>query len=145
MRAKEVKGRIMGRKILAVVVGVIAAFLVVMAFEFVGHRVWPLPANLDWKSATAVAAFMASLPVIAYLWLLLGWAVALAVGVILCARIAVSSARWPQWATAALFLAATASNFFILPHPAWFVAATAIVLAFAAWCAVKFSSAKKVA
>jgi hypothetical protein len=133
----------MGRKIVAVIVGVIAAFLVVMAFEFVGHRIWPLPANLDWKNSSAVAAFMAAMPTTALFWLLLGWATALVVGVFLCARISASVARWPLWATATLFLAATASNFFVLPHPMWFVATTAIVLVGVAWCAVKFASVKK--
>jgi hypothetical protein len=34
-------------------------------------------------------------------------------------------------------------HFFVLPHPMWFVATTAIMLVGVAWCAVKFASVKK--
>jgi len=132
----------MKRKIFATILGVVTAFLVVFAFEWIGHRIWPLPANLDWKDPATIAKFMAEMPLHAFAWLLLGWVIALILGVLSCARLHSSSARWPQWSTAAFFAIAVSSNFFMLQHPVWFVAASLFTLSVSAWAAVSFSFKK---
>jgi uncharacterized membrane protein len=134
------EGNQMLKKVLSIIVSVVVAFLIVIAFEWLGHRIWPLPAGMDWKNTAEVASFMANMPLPAYLWLLLGWVVALCAGVWSCSRKAGTAVKWPIWVTAALFLMATATNFFVLPHPMWFVVTAAIVMALATWAALKFSS-----
>jgi hypothetical protein len=37
----------MARKILAVILGVVATFLVVMAMERIGHTLWPPPKGVN--------------------------------------------------------------------------------------------------
>jgi len=139
-RLLPIEAKAMKRKIFATIFGVVTAFLVVLGFEWIGHRIWPLPANLDWKDPETVAKFMAEISSFAFSWLLLGWVIALIVGVLSCARLHSSNARWPQWSMAAFFAIAVSSNFFMLPHPVWFVAASLFTLGVSAWLAVSFSS-----
>lgn len=130
----------MVRNVVATLLGVLLAFLVVMGFEWLGHRIWPWPSNLDWQNSSAVAAQIAARPLTSLYWLLLGWLVALSVGVMSCARIHATQARWPQWCTATVFALAVVSNFLVLPHPTWFVAVSCLSLAAGAWAAIAFAS-----
>lgn len=129
-------------KVFATVVGVLLAFLTVMGFEWLGHRIWPWPSGLNWKDTAAVAEAIASRPLLSLGWLLLGWIVAQTAGVLACARLHNTPARWPQWCTAGFFLLATCSNFLLLPHPVWFVAVSVISLCASGWALIIFASKK---
>ncbi len=63
----------MGRKILAVVAGVILAGLVVYGVQAIGHQVYPPPENLDTKNMEAMKAYVATLPVGAFLFVLVAY------------------------------------------------------------------------
>lgn len=119
----------MARKILAVILGIVAAFLVVMAMEMVGHAIWPPPKGVNHKDSAQVAVMMASMPAMALQWLLLGWALALLSGAVVARWIAKSPARWVWLTVAVLFIAATVANLFMLPHPQWFNIEVAVVFA----------------
>lgn len=130
----------MVRKLFGMVLGVLLAFLTVMSFEWLGHRIWPWPSGLNWHDGAAVAEVIAGRPLLSLVWLLLGWIVAQAVAVLACARIHASQAQWPQWCSAVIFALALCSNFLLLPHPVWFVAVSVISLSASAWALVYFGS-----
>ena len=52
----------MARKVLGIVLGIVAAFAVVISMELVGHKIWPPPKNVNFKDAAQVAAMMNAMP-----------------------------------------------------------------------------------
>jgi hypothetical protein len=130
------------RNLLSVIAGMLLTFVTVMLFEWLGHRVWT-PAKVDWSNAVAATQYMNSLPVAAYLWLLLGWLVAVAVGLWCAYTLSNKTARWPQWSVAVLFIASTTMNFFLVPHPYWFAAVTLVMLLAISWAVIKIQPLSK--
>ena len=63
----------MGRKIAAVLTGIVVAFSVVFVIELIPSRLYPPPSGLDFTQADVVANYMRSLPVAAFLWVLCGF------------------------------------------------------------------------
>jgi hypothetical protein len=57
----------------ATVLGMLAASVIMMAFEFTNSIFFPLPQGLNINDVNAVRAFAASLPWTAFILVLLGW------------------------------------------------------------------------
>src|SRR5690606_9976286 len=64
----------MGRTIVAVLVGVISAWAVIMLFEFAGAAVYPPPRGGDLSDPDQLRAYIASAPAAAMSFVLAGWA-----------------------------------------------------------------------
>lgn len=64
--------------------------------------------------------------------LLVGWAVAAFAGSAIAARFA-ERGQWPGWVVTGLFFLATTSNFLMVPHPTWMVAAGILMILAAGW------------
>ena len=110
------------RKILAVVAGVVVAFATVMLGELIAHQLFPINMPKTTDNA-ALAAAMAAAPLGAKLSLVLIYFLAPLFGAWVAGRVS-RAASWPSWTVVALFLLATAANFFMLPHPLWLVVAS---------------------
>jgi predicted branched-subunit amino acid permease len=121
------------------VVGVGLAFLIVAIAEEAGHRIYPVPTDIDWSDADAVRRYTGSLPVGALLLLLAGWVGATLIGAVAGSAIARPRAILISIIVGGLMLAATIANFLMTPHPAWLVAATIILIVNATWLAAKFT------
>lgn len=119
----------MARKILGIVLGIVAAFAVVMSMDVVGHKIWPPPKDVNFTDAAQVAAMMDAMPAMAFQWLLLGWVLALTAGVFVARWASESGATWVWVSVAVLFLASTILNLFMIPHPQWFTLQATAVLA----------------
>jgi hypothetical protein len=119
----------MGRRIAAVVVGIVVAFSLVFCIELIGHRVYPAPADLDFHQPDVVAKYMQTLPVGAFLFVLGGFALATLGGGFVAARIAGDRPYLFAGIIGALMLAATIANLMMIPHPLWFsVSAIALIV-----------------
>jgi hypothetical protein len=119
------------RLTLAVVAGAVVAFSTVALIESIGHRVYPMPAGLDWSKPEQVRAYVDGLPLGALLFVLGGWIVAALVGGLVAAWIARARAVLAAAIVGAVVLAATVANLAMIPHPTWFavVGVAGIVLA----------------
>jgi hypothetical protein len=118
------------RAVLAVVAGVVTGSVVITIIESLAHRVYPLP-PLDFNDPVALRAAIATLPLMALILVVVGWTV----GTLAGARtaVAISPRRQVAWIVGGLFVASTALNLYLIPHPVWMaVAGPAAVLA-AAW------------
>ncbi|HEX8572048.1 MAG TPA: hypothetical protein VF759_04795 [Allosphingosinicella sp.] len=105
----------MGRLILGIVAGIVVAFATVLAVDFAGHQIYPLPAGLDLDDPQAVGAFIAAMPAAARMLVLAAFfAGALGGGV---AAAAVSRREWAAWPVAGLVVAAGAAKLLMVPHP----------------------------
>ena len=120
MRALRVVG--------AIVAGAAASVLIIFAIERASSMVYPPPADLDMTSREAMSAYVQTLPVGAFLFVLTAWFTATLVGAWLATRLA----RTPigGFVVGALLLASGIANMLLIPHPIWFwVAGVAIFIA----------------
>jgi hypothetical protein len=103
-----------------VVAGLLAAFIVMMIFEFINSLFFPLPTGLDIYDPATVKAFTASLPLQAFVLVLLGWALgAFKAG---CVTTYLSKNRTPKLALIAgvILTGLGIVNHFMIGHPLWF-------------------------
>ena len=121
------------RLTLSIVGGLVAAFALVFASDWVFHALIPSAsaASADPNDREAMARYVASQPTGVLAGLVLGWAVAAFVGSMIASRFAERGA-WPGRTVGGLFLLATAANFVMITHPTWMVVAAVIAIAAAA-------------
>ncbi|MGH7601917.1 MAG: hypothetical protein ACREOI_36605 [bacterium] len=123
----------MGRKILAVVAGVILAGIVTFAVQKIGHQVYPPPENLDMKNIEAMKAYVAALPMGALLFVLLSYVVGSFAGGWLAATIARTSQIHLPLTVGGIQLLFGIMNLVTIPHPMWFAIASIIIFLPAAY------------
>jgi hypothetical protein len=117
------------RGTVAVMAGVMAAFLVIMLVQLLGAVLYPAPAGFDPKDPEALTALTASLPLGAFLMVLLGYLLGAVAGGYLAARLAPSRRAVHAGIVAAFLLAGSIMNLVSIPHPAWFLAANLLIVA----------------
>jgi hypothetical protein len=121
------------RVIAAGVCGVVSAFIVVAVVEGIGHAVYA-PATLpDLSVPGAMEAFIAAMPLGAFLFVLAAYVLATIAGALVAVAIARRYAMPFALVVGGLILAASVMNFVVLPHPTWFVVATLVGVPIAAW------------
>lgn len=110
----------MKRKIFAVVLGVTAAVVVIIAIDALGHSLYPLPEGLDITDTEAMKAYVITLPIAALLIVMAAWIVATMVGGLLACFIARETPLIYAAIIGGLVLLGTIINLMSLPHPLWF-------------------------
>ena len=129
------------KTILAVVAGVVVGGAIVFVSEAVGHSLFPPPADINLANPEDVKRLMASLPAGAFAMVLLGWLLGSLAGALVALRIARRPAA--AWAVAVVFILATTANFFMIPHPAWMIAAGLLIPLASAWLALRLGGTAK--
>jgi sorbitol-specific phosphotransferase system component IIBC len=125
------------RSALVLLAGVVAALFVVILLDTVAGNIWALPAGSDPNNPESMRQAVATLPVGAFVLLLVGWVLAGGVGSYVAARFA-THARATHGLIVALFvLVATVGNLAKFPHPAWLWAASIVLIPVAGWAATK--------
>jgi MFS family permease len=104
------------RKILGVVLGAIAAMLVVAAFDALANHLYPMP-ELESDDPAALAAVVGSMPIAAKLVVTAGWLAGPLAGAWLALR--VGDWRMAGRIVTAVVLAGSIANVLLLPHPLW--------------------------
>ena len=128
------------RYVLAVVAGVIAAFIVVWAIESVSHAVYPPPEGLDLTDRAALRTYVDGLPVGALLFVLIAWIVATFVGGVVSCFIARERTIVFAGIVGGVLLVASIVNMIAIPHPTWFLIAAIILIPAAAYAASRFAT-----
>ncbi len=108
---------------LALIAGVLAAFVTIALIETVGHTVFPAPADLDYGNPAALKAYVDALPLAAKLFVLAAWLFGTADGVLVACLINRSRFLLCAGIIGSLVLLATSANLFMIPHPAWLAVA----------------------
>jgi hypothetical protein len=116
-------------KILAVVFGVVAAVIVIIAIEALGHAMYPPPGDLDITDRQAMEAYVAGLPLGALLFVMAAWVAATFTGGLLACFIAKEMPFVYASIVGMLVLLGTIINLMSIPHPLWFsiVSVSAII------------------
>lgn len=112
----------MFRKFLAIIVGFLAAGLVMSAFELLNFFFFPFPQGMDLSSLEAVRDFARTLPWNAYLLILLGSALGSLVGGLVMRKIARDPASTAVPVIGGLLLTAEGiASVIILEYPLWVI------------------------
>ncbi|HRO44057.1 MAG TPA: hypothetical protein PL009_14575 [Flavipsychrobacter sp.] len=109
------------RKIIAVIVGIVAATLLFMGFESIIERLYPLPHGTDRADHAAMEAYVKTLPSTALILVLAGWAVGSFICGLLIRIIARSADKTPAYIAGLFLTTAGIVDIFMVPHPIWFI------------------------
>ena len=111
------------RGIFALAAGLFAAMILITGSGLLSAKwLFPPPPGLDLRDAAQVAAFAASLPLAALLWILGGWLFGALVGGLVSARLAGQYELAPPVLVGLFIAAGTLLNAQSIPHPSWMVA-----------------------
>ncbi|MCH9024419.1 MAG: hypothetical protein IH931_03715 [candidate division Zixibacteria bacterium] len=111
------------RKIIAAVVGILAAFALVMAIEGLGYELYPLPDGLDTQNLDQMRKYVESLPPQALLIVLSAWIVATVGGGLLACIIAKVKPLLFASLIGLVIMGGSIYTMLEIPHPTWFMAA----------------------
>lgn len=133
----------MGKNIAAGIAGIAVAAVLVALTEWLGHTVYPVPADLDSTNLDAMRSYIAGLPVGAFLFVAGGWFIGTLGGILAACRIGTARPKIFTMVVLGFILAATAFNLAVIPHPLWFsITGVAGILA-AAWLGLTLSTSKE--
>lgn len=109
------------RKFAGAVLGLCCAVTVVIIVQSLGHKMWPIPAGIDFRDPAAVAELVKSMPVGAMLWVALSYFAATLAGAYMALKVSRDPwTTWPAVAVEGVLLAFGVMNLMALPHPGWF-------------------------
>ena len=123
----------MGRNIGAGVAGVVVAMLVVWLVQTIGHAVYTPPAGLDTQDLDAMRAYVATLPLGAFLFVIASYFIGTLAGTCAACAIGTMLPRVFAILIGCLMLIATAMNVAMIPHPTWFIVAAVVAIVAGAW------------
>lgn len=121
-------------RFLAILLGMLAAFVVIVLVQSASGMMYPAPAGVNLEDPVALRAFTKTLPVGAFLMVLLSYALGAFAGGWLAGWRAPTAWPMPPAGIALLLTLASVMNLRAIPHPGWFWVANlslVIVLPFA--------------
>ena len=117
----------MAKRILSVIIALVVSLGLIMASENIGGYIFQHPA-VDMKDPKTVSNMMASMPIAAFLWLLLGYAVSSYIGGLIATLISGRQKMQPALIVGAFLLVGGIMNLISIPyHPLWFMIADVAV------------------
>lgn len=118
------------RSLGVVVAGLVIGFVLVMAFELAGMRLFPLPAGVDPMGdpeSLARAMQAGQVPLGAMVFVVLAYAAGSFGGGWVAARLAAARKLRHALVVGGVLMLAGVSNLVTIPHPTWMVIATLVV------------------
>lgn len=109
------------RKILAVIGGLILAVFTFMIIQMIGGMIFGMPGDLDFNDKTAVAAYMAKMPLGAFILLAFGYALGSFLAGITVRFISKSDSLLLPLIVGGALTLAWLMNIWTIPHPIWMV------------------------
>src|ERR1051325_4208077 len=119
------------RGILGSIAGIVIGTMVLLGIEVLGHRLYPFPAGLDPNDHQALASFMKTAPLGAWLFVLAEYAVGSFAGG--ASGTWLGSKPWICWVTGGVLMIMGLVCLLTMPHPAWFWAASLALYLPASW------------
>lgn len=125
------------RNTLAAMAGALTGMMLILAIQAFALRLYPLPAGLDTKDAAAMGAYFKTLPLGAFLMVLLSYFVGVLAGSHVAGRLSSDGGSRQGVMVTGLFVAASLLNLRGLPHPVWFWIANFAVVIGGGWIGIK--------
>ncbi len=127
------------RNVLALLAAALVAIVLIACIQAVVGQLYPPPPGMDFNDQAAVARFMATLPVPAFLIVLASYLVGVTVGVWLACKFSVTEKRRQGVMIGALFVVASIMNLSSFAHPVWFWCANLAIVPMAAWLGLRLA------
>ncbi len=125
------------RRIAAVLLGVVTAFVLVTVIQKLGQLVYPPPADLSLDDPERWKAYVAALPPGPFFFVLAAWALGTLGGGVVAARIARAKPLLHALIVGAVVMIASIAQLVAIPHPLWFTIAAIILIPAAAYLAAR--------
>lgn len=125
------------QNIVAAVLGTIAGGVSIMLVQRLNVSLHPAPAGFDWSDQAAVAEFFRTLPAAAFLVVLAGYFIGVALGSWVAGKLSANTPQRQAVLVTLLFLAASVMNLLSLPHPAWFWVCNLALVPAGGWLALR--------
>lgn len=109
----------MRQNIIAILLGVLSAFLIMMSCEFINSLLYPFPQGMDIYNPEILQAFTKALPVQAFFLVLLGWAVGSFAGGFVTAWYSQETTYHFSAITGIILLIFGIINHLMIGHPLW--------------------------
>ena len=129
----------MGKQILAVIVGVIVGGLTIYAIESINMVRFPWPEDLSMEDKEAFAEYVSSLPVDAFITVIIAHLVGSFIGGFVCSKITPNKKLLLGTICGVFFLAGGIMNLVMIPDPLWFMVADLLVFIPFAWLGAKLA------
>ncbi|MDB5284318.1 MAG: hypothetical protein JWO06_3393 [Bacteroidota bacterium] len=109
------------RRFLSVLAGVAVAMAIISLLEFGSEKLYPPPSIKDYNNAQALERIMSQMPVKAFLWLLVGYALGSFAGGATATAISGRQMSAPALITGGIVMIGGIMDLVQIPHPLWFV------------------------
>ncbi len=129
----------MGKQILAVIVGVIVGGFTIYGIESINMVRFPWPEDLSMEDKEAFAEYVSSLPVDAFITVIIAHLVGSFIAGFVCSKITPNKKLLLGTICGVLFLAGGIMNLVMIPHPLWFMVADLLVFVPFAWLGAKLA------
>ena len=114
------------KKLWAVLAGIAVAVIIVIIGDIISHKIYPLPAGLDFTDVDQIAAYMQVVPAGALICVIIGQVLALFIGGMVVIKMAKESK--PLHIFSLVFILLSVMNLLMIPHPNWFAISSIIAL-----------------
>jgi len=108
------------KKILLIIAGIITGTIIIYLVELVGHFFYPPPEEINTTDLEALKQIISDLPVGAFVFVLLAYALGSFGGALLTATISKSSKVVNAVIVGAVLMIFGIINLLMIPHPVWF-------------------------
>ena len=126
------------RIILGIVIGIGVGVGLVMVGDWINHRLWPPPPEVQVTNPQSLRDYMATAPITSLLGLPATWTFAEFAGAFAGSKIA--ARVWVGWISGGLLFAATCLNLAMIPHPLWMLIASVVLVPLAVWFGAKLGA-----
>ena len=111
----------MVRNVIAVLIGIVVAFLVIMGIQMINFSLYPFPEGLDQNDSEAMKEYAESLPSLAYIIVLLSYFFGTLIASFVAVKIAQTHHKVIALIIGGFLLVMAIINMFRISHPIWFV------------------------
>lgn len=129
----------MGRTILGILAGMVAAWVVIMACQFASGMLFPPPPGMDLTQPEQLAAFVAQAPPAAMAIVVASWVLGAGIGGWVAAKVARAHPRFAALVIGLLVLAGVVANNTMIPHPTWMTVLGVLLPLPAAWLGARMA------
>lgn len=115
------------RNIFSIIIGLVAAIVIMQLIQILGHLMYPPPIDIDVTNPEAIRAYISSSPAIVFIMVILSYAIGSFVGALTSTFIAKEKHIPHAINIGGILMGLGAINLFTIPHPTWMIVISLIV------------------
>ncbi|MDP2386264.1 MAG: hypothetical protein Q8M29_07825 [Bacteroidota bacterium] len=121
------------KRIVSILGGLAAAVAVIALVEMIGHMIFATPVPADMKTKEEMAAYVANLPLGAFMSVLIAMALGSFTGGFVATKINKENGKVNSTLVAIILMTLGIVNLVMIPHPTWFMVVNLLLYVPFAW------------